>query len=158
MPTLSTVLPGLTYSDDTLNLQSQLNGLGFGPISIDGKYGPETKQAVMDFQYTMGGLTIDGIYGPETQAAMTQAIGMMNNDQWDAEYFPQKYGSVSNLPSIADEVRLPLQDIISTVEKTITDTGKTITASTGIDWKWIIIGVGVAIVIVSMMDEGKRKK
>jgi peptidoglycan hydrolase-like protein with peptidoglycan-binding domain len=38
-------------------------------VSVDGQYGPATKQAVIDFQNWFG-LTADGIAGPLTWTAL----------------------------------------------------------------------------------------
>lgn len=39
-------------------------------ISIDGEYGPATKQAVKNVQSALGGLTVDGWAGPNTRKKM----------------------------------------------------------------------------------------
>ena len=49
---------------------SQLQTL-LGGLTVDGKYGPKTQQAVMDFQ-TKNGLKADGIVGPLTMAALNK--------------------------------------------------------------------------------------
>jgi N-acetyl-anhydromuramyl-L-alanine amidase AmpD len=41
-----------------------------GHLPIDGVYGPETEEAVREFQRRTGGLRIDGIVGPATAAAL----------------------------------------------------------------------------------------
>jgi putative peptidoglycan binding protein len=60
-------------------LQEQLHA----NLSNDGKFGPKTKQAVVDFQKSRG-LTPDGIVGPETKSALTGS-GYVNSPQ------PQPY-------------------------------------------------------------------
>ena len=56
-------------------IQTALVALGY-KLSIDGKFGPQTAQAVKDFQMKHG-LTQDGVVGPATwsklQAARTTA-------------------------------------------------------------------------------------
>src|SRR2546422_3296417 len=54
-------------------LQRALAHLGYSPGTIDGQYGPSTKDAVLRFQRASG-LTADGILGPETLRALTRAL------------------------------------------------------------------------------------
>ena len=50
-------------------LQRRLDGAGYSPGPIDGRYGPRTEQAVDLFQ-SAHGLRVDGIAGPLTLAAL----------------------------------------------------------------------------------------
>lgn len=50
---------------DVMKIQHALELAGFSPGPIDGKFGPQTKTAVMSFQSAQG-ITIDGIVGPIT--------------------------------------------------------------------------------------------
>jgi hypothetical protein len=50
-------------------LQRRLAVLGFGPIEVDGVFGPQTDAAVRRLQQVKG-LTDDGVVGPQTQAAL----------------------------------------------------------------------------------------
>ena len=50
-------------------IQSWLEALGFGPIDVDGIFGPQTDAAVRRLQQARG-LTVDGIVGPQTKAAL----------------------------------------------------------------------------------------
>lgn len=54
--------------------QCLLAYLGFYEGDIDGLWGPQSRQAAMDFQEAFGGLTIDGIVGPVTGKALTHAV------------------------------------------------------------------------------------
>lgn len=53
-----------------LEIQKTLNKKGFGPLVEDGIDGPNTQEAVRDFQRSEG-LVIDGIAGPNTQAVLS---------------------------------------------------------------------------------------
>ena len=56
--------------EDVKQLQEALNDLGADPqLVVDGRYGPNTKQAVREFQ-TAAGIKVDGIAGPVTEAAI----------------------------------------------------------------------------------------
>lgn len=58
-------------------LQINLNQLGFGPLEEDGDFGPMTKQAVMDFQKSVG-LLVDGKAGTvETLPAVERAVASL---------------------------------------------------------------------------------
>ncbi|MTE18897.1 hypothetical protein F0L17_07070 [Streptomyces sp. TRM43335] len=43
---------------------------GYPNVTVDGVFGPLTKDAVLDFQRDRSGLTVDGIVGPRTWAAL----------------------------------------------------------------------------------------
>jgi hypothetical protein len=68
-----------------ISLQQKLNDLGFGPLTVDGKNGPQTQGAVKKFQASKG-LKVDGVAGPITYAALgatqvvTHAAGLGNFD------------------------------------------------------------------------------
>ena len=55
-------------------LQQLMNAQGHG-LQVDGKYGPQTADAVRAFQ-RQHGLSTDGIFGPQTMAAMERSWGM----------------------------------------------------------------------------------
>jgi len=57
--------------DDVAELQSFLGGLGFDTEWIDGIFGPETEDAVADFQRNAG-LPVDGVAGPTTIDTLTR--------------------------------------------------------------------------------------
>lgn len=55
---------------DVKQLQEDLNDLGADPkLVVDGRYGPNTKQAVREFQ-AVAGIKVDGIAGPVTEAVI----------------------------------------------------------------------------------------
>jgi N-acetylmuramoyl-L-alanine amidase len=55
--------------DDVRELQRRLNRLGFDAGTIDGVFGPQTEEAVREFQANAG-LRVDGIVGTEVVAAI----------------------------------------------------------------------------------------
>jgi len=57
--------------DDVAELQLLLGSLGFDSGWIDGIFGPETEEAVADFQRNAG-LPVDGVAGPTTIATLTR--------------------------------------------------------------------------------------
>jgi N-acetylmuramoyl-L-alanine amidase len=55
--------------DDVRELQRRLNQLGFDAGTVDGVFGPDTSEAVRDFQLNVG-LRVDGIVGTEVVEAL----------------------------------------------------------------------------------------
>lgn len=68
----TTLKPGDTGTE-VAALQRALISLGFAPGKVDGRYGPVTTAAVMQFQRKQG-LTVDGIVGPVTLPALATAL------------------------------------------------------------------------------------
>ncbi len=65
-----TYVPGhLLAGDDVTTLQRRLLDLGFDSGRVDGVYGPQTEQAVREFQRNVG-LLVDGLCGPLTLRAL----------------------------------------------------------------------------------------
>ncbi|MDO5032199.1 N-acetylmuramoyl-L-alanine amidase [Corynebacterium sp.] len=56
--------------DDVSQLQQQLHELGFYRSRIDGRFGPDTHEAVMEYQHNYG-LQNDGVCGPATIHALS---------------------------------------------------------------------------------------
>ncbi|MFA6256728.1 MAG: peptidoglycan-binding protein [Candidatus Paceibacterota bacterium] len=56
---------------EVMELQKFLNAAGFGPLVIDGKFGPLTKDALVKFQLA-NGLVGDGVVGPLTRAVLNK--------------------------------------------------------------------------------------
>jgi peptidoglycan hydrolase-like protein with peptidoglycan-binding domain len=57
-------------------VQTRLNALGANPpLTVDGVYGPMSKNSVMNFQRSKG-LTVDGVVGPQTLAALGLGSGL----------------------------------------------------------------------------------
>jgi tetratricopeptide (TPR) repeat protein len=55
-------------------VQERLKGLGFGVDAVDGRFGDDTRQAVIDFQ-RKNKLRADGVVGPSTYRAIMQGSG-----------------------------------------------------------------------------------
>ena len=58
-------------------LQIELNGrdFGYGPLKVDGDFGPDTEKAVKKFQQSHNHvLGVDGIVGPDTWGVLLSAV------------------------------------------------------------------------------------
>jgi len=65
---------GADKGDKTQWLQNALNQLGADPkLTVDGRFGPATRRAVMKFQ-TTAGIPADGKAGPATEAAIKEKL------------------------------------------------------------------------------------
>ncbi len=62
--TLSVLSQG-SNGQDAKDVQTMLNLVGGGTLSVDGAYGPMTAKAVSDYQSAKG-LGVDGVCGPQT--------------------------------------------------------------------------------------------
>lgn len=62
------------YSWAIRNLQRDLNDYGNYGLSVDGYFGPRTKEAVQDFQRDHG-LGADGRVGPQTKEKLWERYG-----------------------------------------------------------------------------------
>ncbi|MDO5077626.1 N-acetylmuramoyl-L-alanine amidase [Corynebacterium sp.] len=62
--------PELLSGNDVLELQTELQDLGFYLERLDGHYGELTHQAVVDYQFNYG-LKADGVCGPETLRSLS---------------------------------------------------------------------------------------
>ncbi len=126
--TLSITSPGPNvYSPEVEQLQNNLVTLEF-VVRIDGRFGEETRQALASFQSTYG-LPVDGVYGPNTASELTQAVTMYLAAQEPVNGKPYTYIDI-NEPRLIPEVML---------------------AGVTIDWKWILLGLGAAVLIFRVM-------
>ena len=66
---IRTTLRRGSTGEDVAYLQGRLNGIGFGPLVVDGIFGAFTEEAVKNFQKYYG-LTVDGIVGIQTWAKL----------------------------------------------------------------------------------------
>jgi peptidoglycan hydrolase-like protein with peptidoglycan-binding domain len=71
--------PSSDRIDRVKALQRQLQWLGLEPGSIDGRYGPQTTEAVRRFQEAHD-LPVDGIVDPQTQRALQDSV--QRTAQW----------------------------------------------------------------------------
>jgi hypothetical protein len=58
--------------DEVTELQKFLNAAGYGPLSVDGKFGKLTRDAVKAFQVANPPLKVDGRVGPLTRAVLNK--------------------------------------------------------------------------------------
>ena len=68
-PVSSSLVRSGSTGADVRELQRALKEKGFDPQGTDGKFGANTRQAVIDFQ-NANGLDPDGVVGPKTRAAL----------------------------------------------------------------------------------------
>lgn len=73
-PLPSGILKRGSEGEKVKQLQRALRFLKFDPKYIDGKYGPQTEDAVKRFQSMYAALKTDGIYGPNTKRFMQMEI------------------------------------------------------------------------------------
>lgn len=143
---------------EVLYYQNNLWGLGFS-VTSDGIFGPETQQAVKNFQYTWGNLAIDGIIGPQTAAAIDEALNLLNQGRWNSSTDPMVYTPGAPIriaapttispalvsPSVAAEYPGGAQYQPSEVQASqqfVLPAGGLM----GIEWKWIGLGIaGIAL-------------
>ena len=75
--TVTVTTAGTTVSDaapdDLERWQTDLNAVGCYAGAVDGSLGPETENAIREFQ-SAGGLQVDGLLGPETESALQDAV------------------------------------------------------------------------------------
>ena len=64
--------------DDVLELQRALGALGFDAGRVDGIFGPNTTEALAQFQRNAG-LTTDRICGPDTVAALSRFLSLVDD-------------------------------------------------------------------------------
>ena len=69
----ASVLKVGSSGDEVVTLQTKLKRWGYYTGSIDGKFGTQTKKAVVYFQQK-NGLVADGVVGPATAKAMGMAL------------------------------------------------------------------------------------
>ncbi len=135
MSILSISSPGLNYNSETLQLQKDLAALGFA-INADGQFGPITEQTIKDFQ-SYASLSVTGVADLETQAALKSMLGE-SPPQWITEWV------------IGQPETVPIW-----IQQWVAGYKPAGISLAGVDWKWIILGVVVAIMIFGMM-KGKR--
>ena len=65
-------------------LQTYLNQVGNYGLTVDGKYGPKTQEAVRDYQ-SNNNLTVDGIAGDQTWGALSAAVSKQTAGSGDSD-------------------------------------------------------------------------
>ena len=59
--------------DGARHVQQQLRALGLKPGQVDGRFGPQTKEALTEFQESRN-LATDGVYGQQAQNKFADAL------------------------------------------------------------------------------------
>ena len=67
-----------TRGDKVLKIQRSLINMGYLNSAADGIFGPNTQQAVKNFQASAG-ITVDGIVGPDTFSALQECENVTNS-------------------------------------------------------------------------------
>jgi peptidoglycan hydrolase-like protein with peptidoglycan-binding domain len=101
-------------------MQAELNAKGFGPVVVDGDFGPATQATLKVAQAALHLAVVDGIYGPNTQAALaayskplTTNPALVTNLQNDVHVLPDgKWGNGTDVAltwvmSVAQSQSLP---------------------------------------------------
>src|SRR5688572_11772771 len=86
-----------------IEIQKALNAAGFGPVAIDGVFGPKTIDAIKRFQRA-NFLMPDGRAGPKTQEALAAKISA-----------PVAKGSVPSIPAAAPGRVLLTKEVLRAV-------------------------------------------
>lgn len=97
MASYKTIQSGST-GEEVKDLQQRLRNYGYN-VTVDGNFGDQTKNAVMDYQ-TKYGLTSDGIVGDETWASLAKSANLSVDSVLDnkpGEYTPQNQEQIDNL-------------------------------------------------------------
>lgn len=132
----------MTRGDDVTDLQQRLGSLGFDAGWLDGIFGPDTEQAVRDFQHNQG-LTPDGVVGRETVSAFGRLSGRRSGEKTVAEVRDlerlrehagvtgQRFviGEAGGLPTIVDSLarrlRLDGADVVTLHQPDLSDQART---------------------------------
>lgn len=96
----SYVLPTLllgSRGENVRKLQTYLNHLG-ARIATDGVFGPETRQAVINFQAQAGVQPIDGIVGSRTWTAIEVNLGVNVDVEVGGGGAPGAPGGIPEIP------------------------------------------------------------
>src|SRR4030095_17074789 len=87
--------------DDVINLQTRLKALGFDPKGIDGKFGEDTRDAVVAFQVSEG-LPPDGRADTDTLRALGLTVG-----EAGATNYPASLLMISEAPTSSTSSTVP---------------------------------------------------
>lgn len=110
----ATLRPG-TVNADVKTLQAHLKNLGYYTLSVDGKYGPNTKHAVEKFQAAHN-LKVDGVAGVKTFASLATAASadtvvtiptLPSGPSADMIACPMVYKPVCGQPHVINCVKAP---------------------------------------------------
>ncbi|MDF5729696.1 MAG: peptidoglycan-binding protein [Rhizonema sp. PD38] len=93
-----------SFGDWTVFLQDALNGCGYGPLDLDGNFGPQTLAQVKQFQIDLG-LIVDGVVGVQMWTAL--------------DNHPKLFGWLAEWPSSLSLTGIGGADTLVNVEKSM---------------------------------------
>ena len=106
-PTGASSLSVVTIAD----VQSALNTLGYGPIAVDGKVGPNTLAATKRFQQAAR-IPVDGKAGPQTRSALQDALATLAAPQAHIGAHPAVRNAGPSTPAKVAALATQLTDTI----------------------------------------------
>ena len=93
---------------DLRAIQNRLNELGFGPLTVDGKTGPATTNAIKLFQ-CKNNLKVDGIAGPKTLALLFPSMPVPKGTLMSTSEIMSKYGAPGDKNLVKITLPFPLR-------------------------------------------------
>lgn len=81
------------YGSDVEGGQYVLQDTGYSPGTIDGKYGPNTRNATIDYQ-SSNGLGVDGIVGTQTWGSFQSKLYWSGIDDTYGAYYNVGYDGI----------------------------------------------------------------
>ena len=95
-------------------------------VPVDGIYGPQTEQAVRDYQKSHTNLTVDGVAGAQTWGSLSRTGGASSQTQTSPTQTGANQNKPSSLPScLTGQVVCGKNDVCTSSGECITPTGYT---------------------------------